>query len=231
MATVHTSVEGARGCGFRRPGGMYLVAGGLSEPCPKLPVELHVCPTCGGGVKQTRGFQWITPAPLLDPGAHGSEPHDRVCPLGSVYTAEHWARGERAGLIWIGARFYGSPYAFMEEARRMGVSRRIATLPRDLKLGETWVALAHPRAVPGECEHGAPAGLPCSRCPDGESAGEWRGGVVTFFRPTAVEYVVRGDESEEELDRLEARGLRLVRVERAGEQTGLDVLDDAEEAA
>ena len=46
MATVHTSVESARGCGYRKGGGIYLVSGGLSEPCPKLPIELHSCPTC-----------------------------------------------------------------------------------------------------------------------------------------------------------------------------------------
>lgn len=44
MATVHTSVESARGCGFRKGGGIYLVSGGLSEPCPKLPIELKVVP-------------------------------------------------------------------------------------------------------------------------------------------------------------------------------------------
>jgi hypothetical protein len=223
MATVHNSIEHARGCGFRKGGGMYLVSGGLSEPCPKLPLELHICPTCGAGVKQTRGFTWIQPDPLLDPGPHAGRRHDDVCPLG---TAVDWSEGRRAGLIWIGAQFYPRPEDFMAEAAAMGVSRRIAQVPRDLVVGETWIALAHPKAVPGECEHGAPAGAVCSRCPKGESAGEWRAGVVTFFRPTAIEYVVKGDESEDELDRLEERGFRLVRVVRAGEQVGLDELDE-----
>jgi hypothetical protein len=102
---------------------------------------------------------------------------------------------------------------------QMGVSRRIPAVPRDFKVGQTWIALAHPKAVPGECDHGAPAGMPCANCPDGASAGEWRGGVVTFFRPTAIEYVVKGDETEDELDALEERGFRLVKVVRAGEQT------------
>ena len=222
MATVHVSVEGARGCGHRQPGGKYLVSGGLSEPCPKLPIELCKCPTCGGGIRQARGFTWILPHPLLDPGAHGTPSHDRVCPLGQDYTIAHWHEGERAGLIWIGASFYPTPESFMEEAARMGVSRRIAQVPRDLVVGETWVALAHPKAIPGECEHGAPAGNPCSKCEHGESTGEWLGGVITFFRPTAIEYVVKGEETEEELDALEARGFRLVRVVKLGEQQELD---------
>lgn len=222
MATVHVSIEGARGCGYRKGGGIYLVSGGLSEPCPKLPIELHSCPACGGGIKQARGWTWILPDPVLDPGPHGSEDHDVVCPLGGRYTDEHWRHGERAGLIWIGARFYPTPDEFMDEAARMGVSRRISQVPRDLVVGETWVALAHPKAVPGECEHGAPAGAVCSNCSDGMSAGEWRGGVVTFFRPTGIEYIVKGSETEEELDALEKRGFRLVRVVRAGEQEQLE---------
>ena len=186
-AVIHTSVEGARGCGYRKPGGLYLVSGGLSEPCPKLPIELHACPACGQGVKQARGFTWILPDPLLDPGAHGSPEHDSVCPLGATYTAEHWAHGERAGLIWVGAKFYPTPGDFMREANTMGVSRRISQVPRDLSIGETWIALAHPKAIPGECEHGAPEGQACANCVGGASAGEWRGGVITFFRPMAID--------------------------------------------
>lgn len=227
MATVHTSIEGARGCGYRKGGGVYLVSSGLSEPCPKLPIELHICPTCNQGIKQTRGFSWILPDPLLDPGPHGSPEHDLVCPLGGEYTATYWSHGERAGLIWIGAAFYPTPQAFMEEARRMGVSRRISQVPRDLKIGETWIALAHPKAVPGECEHGAPAGHPCANCPHYKSAGEWRAGVVTFFCPQALEYVVKGDETDEELAALEGRGFRLVRVIKAGDPSTLDDEMDA----
>ena len=51
--------------------------------------------------------------------------------------------------------------------------------------------------------------------------GEWRGGVITFFRPTAIEYVVSGDEPDDELEKLEKRGFRLVRVVRL-EQTAID---------
>lgn len=46
MATVRTSVEGARGCGYRKAGGIYLVSGGIPRPCGKLPIPLTTCPTC-----------------------------------------------------------------------------------------------------------------------------------------------------------------------------------------
>ena len=226
MATVHVSQESARGCGYRQGGGLYLVSGALSEPCPKLPVEMTTCPTCGAGVKQSRGFTWITPDPLLDPGPHGTKKHEVVCPLG---TAIDWSGGKRAGLIWIGEKFYATPSEFSAEAARMGVSRRISTMPRDLVVGETWVALAHPKAIPGECEHGRHVGMTCDKCPDEVADAEWLPGVFTMFLPTGVEYIVKGNETEEELDRLEERGFRLVRVERLGETEqliGLDELTD-----
>jgi len=201
------------------------VSGTLSEPCSKLPIELHTCPTCGAGVKQARGFTWITPDPLLDPGPHDSAEHEAVCPLG---TSIDWSEGKRAGLIWVGAKFYKTPSHFMREAAEMGVSRRISQVPRELVIGETWIALAHPAAVRSECEHGRLTGMPCDQCESGFCDAPMRGGVVTFFRPTAIEYIVKGTETEEELDALEARGFALVKVERAGEPNGLDGMDDDE---
>jgi hypothetical protein len=50
-------------------------------------------------------------------------------------------------LLWIGRGHY-SPDAFLKESRELGVSRRIAALPKGLVLGETWVLLAHLDAVP-----------------------------------------------------------------------------------
>jgi hypothetical protein len=226
VATVSVSHEGARGCGYRKGGGLYLVSGALSEPCPKLPVEMTTCPTCGAGVKQARGFTWITPDPLLDPGPHGSKAHASVCPLG---TAVDWSEGRKAGLIWIGEKFYATPREFSVEAAAMGVSRRISVVPKDLVLGETWVALAHPKACDThECEHGVKtiSGAECEDCPDGLPVAVINPGVFTMFLPTGIEYIVKGDETEEELDRLEERGFKLVRVVKVGEPTSFDELDD-----
>lgn len=224
MATVHTSVEGARGCGYRKGGGLYLVSGELSEPCPLLPIPLHVCPTCGEGVKQSRGWTWIKPDPLLSPGPHGSPKHDHVCPLGGWMTIERWSKGERAGLIWIGEAFYKTPREFMDEAARMGVSRRISAVPREFKVGETWVALAHPKAV--ENPEWLRAMAEDYGSDEEPEVDQYLPGVVTFFLPVAVEYVVKGTETEEELDAIESRGLRLVKVVREGENLSLDEIEE-----
>ena len=104
----------------------------------------------------------------------------------------------RAGLLWIGEAFYATPQAFMREAARMGISRRITAVPRDFQPGRTWVLCAHRSAI-----------APATRAADPTA------GVFTLFRPTAVEYVVRGDETEPELERLVERGIQPVRVQRA----------------
>ena len=215
---MRTSIEGARGCGYRKPGGYYLVAGELSEPCPRLPLELDRCPHCGQGVGPARGFTWITPAILFPASAHGTIEHNAHCPLGRPTDARltemgvdpetYHRTGERAGLIWVGTGFYPTAGDFMEEAARMGVSRRVIAPPRNFKVGEDWVYLAHRKAIlvatPVEDD---PIYVP---------------GVITLFRPTAIEYVVKGDETDEELEALEKRGITPVKVVRDVDAKGAD---------
>lgn len=207
---MRTLYEGARGCGFRKPGALYLVTDGLGRACSLLPVPLEVCPTCGGGVKPSRGWTWISPDALFSPHPHG-EP---LCPL------EVPGRlGERAGLLWIGGSFYEEPEDWTREASVMGVSRRIRAVPRGFEIGETWVAVGHRRAVRSgyvdvatgteylSLSHayrlgGTDMSLEEIRAP----------GVFHLFRPERIEYVVRGDETEEELEKLGKRGIEPVRV-------------------
>jgi hypothetical protein len=47
-----------------------------------------------------------------------------------------------------------------------------------------------------------------------------------MFLPTGIEYIVKGDETEDELDRLEERGFKLIRVVKVGESQSFDELDD-----
>jgi hypothetical protein len=215
---MRSSVEAARGCGYRQPGGLYLVADEPSEACPKLPVETSTCPCCGVGIRPARGYTWVDADMLLKPEKHGSIEHDVLCPLGSGRSLG------RAGLIWIGERFYPSPAAFLSEASRMGISRRITAVPRDFEIGETWVLLAHKRAIQQRCDHceeyarggGLWADAECEEC--GGDGVLWKPGVFTLFQPSAIEYIVRGDETDEELEALEKRGIEPVEVIRANEQ-------------
>jgi hypothetical protein len=117
----------------------------------------------------------------------------------------------RAGLLWIGERFYPTVEAFNREASLYGVSRRISTVPREFKLGEHWVLLAHRKAYP-------PASL---FEPSRNGGDEATSGIFRVFKPTAIEVVVDGTESDEEIDALVKRGLSPVLVERVEEQAAL----------
>lgn len=190
--TIRLSREVRRGCGYRQPGGLYLVSGPPTEPCAALPVPVPPCPCCGRAIKPARGWTWVDPALLLGlpVGPHGSDEHYQLCPL-----SYRGGLGERAGLLWVGSVYYPTPAAFTEEAQRLGVSRRIPALPRGLVQG-TWILLGHRKA----CHYNGPAP-------------EWYGpGVFLVFRFHAVEYIVRGDETERQLHELERRGVQLVRV-------------------
>jgi hypothetical protein len=179
--------EARRGCGYRKVGGLYLCGGGLGTPCCKLPIELHVCPTCNGGIKQTRSWQWIDPQPWLK----GACTHaGRICPA-----ADPGRLGERVGLLWIGARFYAMPADFMAEATAMGVSRRITAVPRGFELGKTFVFLVHPRMKQ-------------------TADGDWIGGVFHIFKPERIEKIVTETQAQDETEmhKLADAGIRPVIV-------------------
>ena len=192
--SVQVRQDRRRGCGWRKAGGLYLVAGGPAAPCGKLPIPLGVCPTCHAGIKPTRGWTWI------DGDAIAGQQHCDLrveqclsCPLSR--------RLGRVGLLWIGEQFYPTPAHWTREALGQGISRRISAVPKDFKIGETWVFVAHRLVIR-----------------DGETM---RPAVFHIFKPTAVEYVVEGLESDEELAALANRGITPVRIERLEEEPEL----------
>lgn len=215
MSTIITRSESERGCGYRKEKGIYLVAGAMSLPCDKMPIPLESCPCCGAGIKATRGYQWVSSAlieakecPTCGPGK-GCIPFD-----GSV---------KRFGLLWVGGSFYKRPADFTREASLQGISRRISTVPKELVVGETWVLLGHREciALPAvscmECEGLGAITVQgvdklCLACEGRGKVTPFQAGLFAAFRPTAIEYIVKGDESEEELLALEKRGLTLINV-------------------
>jgi hypothetical protein len=141
---------------------------------------------------ECRDKDHVVAAPL----ALAGKPACRGCLVGD-------AMPERGGLLWVGGRFYEKPEDFMREARIQGVSRRIAAVPKGFVPGETVVYLAH-RKVPNVLGLDKTAGVELTPMP----------AVFTAFVPKAIEYVVKGNETEEDLKSLEARGLELVDVKR-----------------
>lgn len=144
------SVEPRRGCGYRKIGGLYFVSSGRPVFCDRLPIPLDVCPTCGHGIKQTRGYTWINVEALVG-GLHPNCLDEFPCPL-----CMRPDEIGRAGLLWIGAKYYKTPREFCAESDALGVSRRISAIPRGFVVGKTWILLAHPNAI--VCS------LNCERC-------------------------------------------------------------------
>ena len=198
MITIITKEETARRCGFRNPGGLYLVADGYGTTCFKLPIPLTVCPHCGEGIKQSRGFTWITSKIIDEVNCRQSNCNDgreTLCPLSG------WIK--KFALLWVGEKFYSNAIDFSREAKVKGISKRIAQIPREMKIGESWVLLAHPKAVAVtyETEGGKPFVV-------------FEPGIFHAFMPTRIEYILTGQETEEELQQLTDRGLTLINLKR-----------------
>jgi hypothetical protein len=200
--SVPVLYERERGCGWRQPGGLYLVSGASLAPCCSLPFELTVCQCCGQGIKPARGWTWVEPGMLLradsPPALTKGNCRGGAC---QVFRWQTRSASGRHGLLWVGGRFYSTPDDFQREAAAQGVSRRISAVPRDFKLGETWVLLAH-RAAITRLELGKEAVvLP---------------GVFSAFLPQRIEAVVTPGDAEDagKMEALRRRGLTPVIVER-----------------
>lgn len=174
------AVEAKRGCGYRKVGGLYLVADGPGVECDRLPIPLHVCPTCGAGIKQARGWTWVD-FPALVSGVHLNCEDEFPCPL--CMAPQNIGR---AGLLWIGEKFYATPALFDVEAKHLGISRRIAAVPRGFKVGETWVLLAHSKAFAA-------------------SNMERTAGIFRAFKPARIEKIVTESMTKDEAEMTKLR--------------------------
>jgi hypothetical protein len=131
--------EAKRGCGYRKVEGLYLCGEYIPVACDRLPYEIGACPVCGEGLHFTRGHKKIIPFKLF--GLHtpckDDDPSCFMC----------YPTNEIALLMMVGEKHYPTPQDFMTEALSMGVSKRVSTIPKELKLGETVVYLAHRKAI------------------------------------------------------------------------------------
>ena len=203
------AVEAKRGCGYRKVGGTYLVGDGIAVGCHRIPFRLDVCPTCGAGIKFSRGFTWIKPRDLfgLCFGSEISERGNPVkpenctcdsrCPMCSPSI-------EPAGLMWVGHKYY-SPKSFAQEAAEQGVSKRIATLPHGFKIGKTWVYLAHKKGAPKQK-------MLAGELADGTKE-EADPAIFYAFQPARIEKIITESQAtDEEKEKLAKRGITPVVV-------------------
>lgn len=183
--------EKRRGCGYRKVGGLYLVGEGIALGCDLLPYNVETCPCCGAGIKYSRGWKWITPMDIFNtPEAIIKSECSGHCLIKNNCP---FLLKEKAGLLWVGHRFY-TPEAFVAEAQEMGISKRIGAVPREFELGKTWVFLAHIEA--------------------GTKAGRKHPAIFYVFRPTKIEKVVTETQSKDshEMQKLIKKGITPVVV-------------------
>lgn len=201
------AVEAKRGCGWRKSGGLYLVTGGgIGEPCERLPISLAECPCCRRrSIEQTRSTQWVGAQFIFgqalpchkgdeadkDPGHHGR------CVLCNEKLMAEADPQDQFLILWIGKQHYATPADWTAESNKMGVSRRVAALPKGLVMGKTWVLVAHPEAVRQDCKtcdgkgwvkDGKDGSKTCTVC-DGKRF-KMEAGIFHAFRPHACELVV-----------------------------------------
>ena len=208
------AVEKMRGCGYRKVGGLYLCGGGYSLSCDRLPYELEICPVCGSGVKFSRAWTWLDW--LKYAGEHGIdivEYSDRVInPVGSTCKCPqkdtlnpcpicYPPRYEQPyGLLWVGESNY-TPENFVKEALTMGVSKRIPSVPKNLKLGETWILFAHIKACGERIEDRDDGAYKLVGVP----------GVFYALRPTSLELLVwESDAKPEYIEDLARRNITAI---------------------
>ena len=222
--------ESKRGCGYRKVGGLYMVGEYISVPCDRLPLRLASCPVCGAGIHFTRSMTEINPNKLF--GQHdGSlveliddQPVTAICKdkIRPCHVCD--PPDAVAFIMMVGEKYY-SPESFMEEAGKMGVSKKIPFIPKKLKLGETIVYLAHPKAcvvkevlvlqhamamAGGDRDNGQPRLLEAEK-EDGAL------GIFCAFIPQRIEKLVWGSELEGEQgeklkESLEKRGITPVPI-------------------
>ena len=194
-------LEPRRGCGYRRLGKIYVIGAGLSYPCHRLPMNLEPCPVCGSGIKFTRGWIEIQPDKLF------GNCNDSKCEC--KLNKDRWGKcpvcepPEHGYILWVGEKFY-TPKSFIEEASRLGISKAVAYVPKNLEVGKTVVYLAHKKAgrklvedketLTGMKEVEVPA-------------------IFYAFVPTRLEVLLKKSEAtEEKIESYEKRGIDVVIV-------------------
>lgn len=184
---IHEQIENKRAYGYRVPGGKYIIGGAYAKSCAKFPVPLEPCPHCGASVKFSRGFQYIDGDMFAATSG--------FCPLSESDCEICFpicGQLEQLGLMWVSKKFYPTPADFNREAIAIGICKRIASIPRDFQIGKDWIALAHLEACKGNSKR--------------------RPGIFTVFKPTHLEYIFSGKETDKELETLHKKGFKLINV-------------------
>lgn len=176
-----------------------------------LPLLLQPCPTCGFEIPFNRGFMWISKkfiafyaeshhSPMQHPAYAKvlAKTNQCSCPENCPVCYPENNDLKKYGFMWVGSRDY-TPASFVKEARDMGISKKIAKIPKGLKFGKTWVLLAH-RKVPFSSKF-QPEGMRTKE-PELKSA------IFYAFVPRRVEKLIwKSKATKRRLNKLKKQGI------------------------
>lgn len=220
------AIEAKRGCGYRKLNALYLVGGFMWKACDRLPLALDTCPTCGSGIKFSRGMAMINPYKYW--GMHQIMNTVDPCSCRVGGDPDHVDNScfvccppdDHAFVMFVGEKFY-SPESFIREAHSMGISKRIPhrALPKELIIGKSVIYLAHKKAVPSN-DYVEPPLSTTVKALDIYSLVEQANpkpalvpGVICAFVPRAVEILVKESELTDEYQaKLSKKGITPIPV-------------------
>jgi len=194
-------IEPIRECGYRQINGMYLVTSPMFISCDRLPLRTPVCPYCGEYPRFTRSIAKINPLALFSFHQY-SQPYECSCSM-KGNECSICEPGDEAYLMWIGKDY--SYKSFKREALQQGISKRIARIPRDFKLGqhEIWLAIKNYLTDPNDKRYKYDA-------------------VVMVFMPERIEYLMEKKDiysksEQDKIKKLTKQGVTIIFIDRTPE--------------
>lgn len=180
------AIETKRRSGYRKVGGIYLV-GALRAVCDKLPIPLEVCPTCGQGFKVKRNVTAFKPYDFFGGSHEICQENPGICPVCYPPSGVQY-------MLPVGRHFYPTPNDFIQESGVFGVSKRVPLVPKDLKIGESYIYLVHDLIV--------------------NKGGTFVPGIFASFKVSRIDYLVWHSEvmNEAAMDKYIKKGWTIVPI-------------------
>ena len=180
MAKIIEIEAPQRGCGTRQQEGYYMVGDFAPDTFGFFPRKLDC--SCGFRVvrpsRSTQGFAAGKFWPELQ-----KEPNKLIT----------IAADQKCWAMTIDSRGYPDPSKYIDEAKRLGISRRLNNgVPKGFTIGEDVIFIIHSRVF--------------------KNGEKYDPGFIGFFKPKQIQYVVSGRESEHQLTQIASRGVTLVSV-------------------
>ena len=144
------------------------MGGSFWKPCRRFPMTIPICPTCGMTIEFFRGIKKMNPREFF-----GVYTGDRACKSYCPVCEPP----EKAYFMWVGQDY--TPVSFVEEAQKMGVSKRIHRVPDDMVRGD-WVWLGYKKLFKDDDGRGF---IP---------------GVFFAFKVTDIHKIISDEQAEDE---------------------------------